>query len=68
MMEQRLSAAAEPFDVLGAEYECAYGHLLEQLMTLDWLLARLPRGAKVLDIGSGRASQWPTCWCGPAAR
>ncbi|MEV7525166.1 methyltransferase domain-containing protein [Streptomyces sp. NPDC091371] len=49
----RLAAAAEPFDKLGADYERAFGHLPEQLAALEWLAARLPQGARVLDVGSG---------------
>lgn len=45
--------AAGPFDVLGKAYEDTYAHLPEQLAAIDWLLARLPAGAKVMDIGSG---------------
>lgn len=47
------SSAARLFDTLGAEYERAYGHLPEQHAALDWLAARLPAGARVLDVGSG---------------
>ncbi|MEU7163917.1 methyltransferase domain-containing protein [Streptomyces morookaense] len=45
--------AALPFDVLGKVYEDTYGQLPEQLAALDWLVARLPEGARVMDIGSG---------------
>ncbi|WP_046504419.1 class I SAM-dependent methyltransferase [Streptomyces odonnellii] len=45
--------AARPFDALGLTYEETYAHLPEQLAAIDWLLAELPEGAKVLDIGSG---------------
>ncbi|MEU6208396.1 methyltransferase domain-containing protein [Streptomyces sp. NPDC047023] len=45
--------AARPFDVLGKVYEDTYGMLPEQLASLDWLLARLPANARVMDIGSG---------------
>jgi len=47
------SAAAQLFDALGIQYEHAYGHLPERLAAIDWLAARLPPGARVLDIGSG---------------
>ncbi|WP_063991999.1 methyltransferase domain-containing protein [Streptomyces sp. Root66D1] len=46
-------AAARPFDVLGKTYEDTYAHLPEQQQAIDWLLARLPAAAKVMDIGSG---------------
>ncbi|MFD9725445.1 methyltransferase domain-containing protein [Streptomyces sp. NPDC059072] len=45
--------AARPFDALGKTYEDAYAHLPERLAAIDWLLARLPQGARVMDIGSG---------------
>ncbi|MFJ9867488.1 methyltransferase domain-containing protein [Streptomyces sp. NPDC101165] len=45
--------AARPFDALGKTYEDTYAHLPEQLAAIDWLLARLPRNSRVLDIGSG---------------
>ncbi|MFE1415594.1 class I SAM-dependent methyltransferase [Streptomyces sp. NPDC058746] len=46
-------AAARPFDVLGKTYEDTYAHLPEQQQAIDWLLARLPAAARVMDIGSG---------------
>ncbi|MFJ3921896.1 class I SAM-dependent methyltransferase [Streptomyces sp. NPDC090022] len=46
-------SAAELFDELGAGYEEAFADLPGQLAALDWLTARLPAGARVLDIGSG---------------
>ncbi|MFE2596333.1 class I SAM-dependent methyltransferase [Streptomyces sp. NPDC059396] len=45
--------AARPFDALGLTYEKTYSRLPEQLAAIDWLLAQLPQGARVLDIGSG---------------
>ncbi|MFI1801694.1 methyltransferase domain-containing protein [Streptomyces sp. NPDC020379] len=45
--------AARPFDELGLTYEQTYAHLPAQLAALDWLIARLPAQARVLDIGSG---------------
>ncbi|MBW8483252.1 methyltransferase domain-containing protein [Actinomadura parmotrematis] len=45
--------AARPFDALGERYERAYGHLRERHAALDWLCARLPAGARVLDVGCG---------------
>ncbi|MGW2749074.1 methyltransferase domain-containing protein [Streptomyces sp. NPDC001450] len=45
--------AARPFDILGKVYEETYAHLPEQLASLDWLVARLPERARVMDIGSG---------------
>ncbi|WP_405163201.1 methyltransferase domain-containing protein [Nocardia sp. NBC_01499] len=55
-MDASAERAARPFDVLGMEYERAYGHLPEQHAALDWLIARLPEGARVLDIGCGTGS------------
>ncbi|MEU8512896.1 methyltransferase domain-containing protein [Kitasatospora sp. NPDC048722] len=45
--------AARPFDVLGKTYEDTYAQLPEQLAAIEWLLARLPERARVMDIGSG---------------
>jgi SAM-dependent methyltransferase len=46
-------AAARTFDVLGSTYEETHGRIPELLAALDWLVARLPERARVLDIGSG---------------
>ncbi|QES58288.1 SAM-dependent methyltransferase [Streptomyces venezuelae] len=51
-MSQRKSAA-EVFDALGERYEEVFGRVPGQLAALDWLIARLPSGARVLDVGSG---------------
>ncbi|WP_069162218.1 class I SAM-dependent methyltransferase [Nocardia altamirensis] len=45
--------AARLFDILGADYERSYRDLPEQRAALEWLSARLPAGAEVLDVGSG---------------
>ncbi|MFJ6793294.1 class I SAM-dependent methyltransferase [Streptomyces sp. NPDC091268] len=45
--------AAELFDALADRYEDAFGQIPAQLAALDWLTARLPHGARVLDVGSG---------------
>lgn len=45
--------AARPFDILGKTYEDTYAQLPEQLAAVEWLLARLPERARVMDIGSG---------------
>ncbi|WP_406185893.1 methyltransferase domain-containing protein [Streptomyces sp. NBC_01006] len=45
--------AARPFDILGKAYEETYARPPEQLAAIDWLLARLPERARVMDIGSG---------------
>ncbi|MFI5776839.1 class I SAM-dependent methyltransferase [Nocardia sp. NPDC051570] len=46
-------SAAHLFDALGVDYERAYGHMPERDIALEWLGARLPSGAHVLDVGSG---------------
>ncbi|MFD9358061.1 class I SAM-dependent methyltransferase [Streptomyces sp. NPDC060031] len=46
-------SAAEVFDALAERYEEAFGQVPAQREALDWLTARLPRGARVLDVGSG---------------
>uniref|UniRef100_A0AAU2K2Y9 Class I SAM-dependent methyltransferase n=1 Tax=Streptomyces sp. NBC_00049 TaxID=2903617 RepID=A0AAU2K2Y9_9ACTN len=51
-MSQRKSAA-EVFDALGERYEEVFGQVPGQIRALDWLTARLPGGARVLDVGSG---------------
>ncbi|HWR48347.1 MAG TPA: methyltransferase domain-containing protein [Pseudonocardiaceae bacterium] len=47
------TVAARPFDALGLTYEKTYAHMPERLAAISWLAARLPAGAKVLDVGSG---------------
>ncbi|ATZ22868.1 Mg-protoporphyrin IX methyl transferase [Streptomyces lavendulae subsp. lavendulae] len=49
----RRESAAEVFDALGERYEELFGEVPGQIEALDWLAARLPRGARVLDVGSG---------------
>ncbi|MFJ6941160.1 class I SAM-dependent methyltransferase [Streptomyces sp. NPDC101132] len=53
MDEQGAMSAAEVFDGLGGEYERAFARLPGQDAALEWLVARLPAGAAVLDVGSG---------------
>ncbi|MEU3408157.1 class I SAM-dependent methyltransferase [Streptomyces sp. NPDC006670] len=45
--------AAEVFDALAGRYEEAFGTIPAQREALEWLTRRLPRGARVLDVGSG---------------
>lgn len=45
--------AAEVFDEVGARYEEVFADVPGQLAALDWLVDRLPPGARVLDVGSG---------------
>ncbi|MFJ9338830.1 class I SAM-dependent methyltransferase [Streptomyces sp. NPDC101733] len=49
----RRETAAEVFDALGERYEELFGEVPDQVAALDWLLARLPARARVLDVGSG---------------
>lgn len=49
----RALTAEELFDEVGIGYEKAFGQLPEQLAAVEWLLDRLPGGARVLDVGSG---------------
>ncbi|WP_424216758.1 class I SAM-dependent methyltransferase (plasmid) [Streptomyces sp. BI20] len=49
----RTRTAAEVFDAVGARYEEAFADVPGQLAALDWIIAELPRGARVLDVGSG---------------
>jgi SAM-dependent methyltransferase len=45
--------AAAAFDALGAEYEKAFAGSKTHRHSLEWLLARLAPGSRVLDVGSG---------------
>lgn len=47
------TTAAEVFDALAERYEEAFGRIPAQQEAIDWLIARLPDGARVLDVGSG---------------
>ncbi|APU43620.1 class I SAM-dependent methyltransferase [Streptomyces sp. NPDC056254] len=49
----RRKSAAEVFDALGERYEEVFGRVPGQIEALDWLTARLPGRARVLDVGSG---------------
>ncbi|WP_030959699.1 class I SAM-dependent methyltransferase [Streptomyces sp. NRRL S-378] len=49
----RRKSAAEVFDALGERYEEVFGQVPGQIEALDWLTARLPASARVLDVGSG---------------
>ncbi|OEJ98381.1 class I SAM-dependent methyltransferase [Streptomyces thermolilacinus] len=46
-------SAAEVFDEVGARYEEVFADVPGQLAALDWLMGRIPPGARVLDVGSG---------------
>ncbi|MFJ6070579.1 class I SAM-dependent methyltransferase [Streptomyces sp. NPDC093065] len=51
--DQDRPRAAAAFDALGAEYEKAFAGSREHRHSLEWLLARLAPGSRVLDVGSG---------------
>ncbi|WP_345590502.1 class I SAM-dependent methyltransferase [Streptomyces marokkonensis] len=51
--EQQRPHAAAAFDALGAEYEKAFAGSKTHRRSLEWLLARLAPGSRVLDVGSG---------------
>jgi ubiquinone/menaquinone biosynthesis C-methylase UbiE len=50
---ERQAAQARGFDAIGARYDEAFPHKEGQLACIDRLLTGLPRGARVLDAGSG---------------
>jgi SAM-dependent methyltransferase len=51
--DQHRPQAAAAFDALGAEYEKAFAGSRTHRRSLEWLLARLAPGSRVLDVGSG---------------
>ncbi len=57
MAENTLSEEAKQqaalFDRIGASYEAVYGDNPTQRAAVEWLIQRLPPGARVLDLGSG---------------
>lgn len=44
---------AEAFDAIGDRYDEAFPHKEGQIAAGDWLVAELPAGARVLDLGCG---------------
>jgi SAM-dependent methyltransferase len=50
---QRQVGQAAAFDAIGTRYDEAFPHKEGQLEAGQWLLARLPAGAQVLDAGCG---------------
>ncbi|WP_037855085.1 class I SAM-dependent DNA methyltransferase [Streptomyces sp. NRRL S-340] len=44
---------AEAFDSIGERYDAAFPHKDGQIEATDWLVASLPAGARVLDLGCG---------------
>jgi ubiquinone/menaquinone biosynthesis C-methylase UbiE len=51
--EHRQQAQAAAFDQIGARYDEVFPHKDGQRHIVDVLLARLPAGARVLDVGCG---------------
>ncbi|MEU6229260.1 class I SAM-dependent methyltransferase [Streptomyces sp. NPDC047042] len=51
--EDQRPPAAVLFDALGADYEKAFAGAPAHRQALDWLIERLPSGARTLDVGSG---------------
>ncbi|MER6693788.1 class I SAM-dependent methyltransferase [Streptomyces minutiscleroticus] len=51
--ERTPPAAAAVFDALGSAYEEAFAGSETHRASLEWLLARLAPGSRVLDVGSG---------------
>jgi ubiquinone/menaquinone biosynthesis C-methylase UbiE len=51
--EDQRPPAAVLFDALGPDYEKAFAHAPAHLSALEWLVERLPPGARLLDVGSG---------------
>jgi ubiquinone/menaquinone biosynthesis C-methylase UbiE len=49
--DTRRQAAA--FDTIGERYDAAFPHKSGQVIATQWLIDRLPPGARVLDVGSG---------------
>jgi len=51
--EERTAAQARAFDGIGERYDEAFPHKEGQEAAVEWLLPRLPPGARVLDVGCG---------------
>jgi ubiquinone/menaquinone biosynthesis C-methylase UbiE len=49
----RRAVQAWAFDRIGERYDEAFPHKEAQLAAGEWLVERLPRGARVLDVGCG---------------
>ena len=47
------SRQAAAFDTIGERYDAAFPHKSGQIIATQWLIDRLPAGARVLDLGSG---------------
>lgn len=53
MTAERAVAQARAFDRIGERYDEAFPHKEGQVEAVEWLLPRLPAGARVLDVGCG---------------
>ena len=49
----RRAAQAAAFDHIGERYDAAFPHKDGQISVAQWLIERLPSGARVLDVGCG---------------
>ena len=49
--ETRRQAAA--FDAIGERYDDVFPHKSGQIIATQWMIDRLPSGARVLDLGCG---------------
>jgi ubiquinone/menaquinone biosynthesis C-methylase UbiE len=47
------SRQAAGFDTIAERYDAAFPHKSGQIIATQWLIDRLPAGARVLDLGSG---------------
>jgi len=52
-LAERTQAQARAFDGIGERYDEAFPHKEGQVEAVEWLLPRLPSGARVLDVGCG---------------
>jgi SAM-dependent methyltransferase len=50
---ERRAAHASAFDRIGERYDVAFPYKEGQIEAGDWLVARLPTGSRVLDVGCG---------------
>lgn len=52
-VSEEAALSAQAFDAIGERYEAAFGSNEVQVGVVEGLLARLPPGARVLDLGCG---------------
>ncbi|MDQ0681481.1 putative TPR repeat methyltransferase [Streptomyces achromogenes] len=52
-MEIDRAGQAEAFDAIGDHYDEAFPHKEGQVASAEWLIASLPTGSRVLDLGCG---------------